>query len=355
MNRGIKLTLSVIFSLALPVLTLSTAYALGEVPQQKTLEEFCDTVNQKFREFQWDMIICNPDRWDVYGYTVNGNPLLYQVFGSDSAGPDIPVNLVLCGVHGDEPSAIYQCFHLVRDILYDNPVAAAGFKLVVAPMVNPDGFFLNTRQNAVGVDPNRNLPTRDWFSRSQKVWARFGNDPRKYPGENPGSEAESMFQAYLINKYQPDKILSFHAPLGFLDFDGPGDRKYYNLIRVEQRARDVGLRLERDTNKFLKFVDYSFFPGSLGNYAGNERKIPAYTVELPSAHAAKSRDYWMIIRSALIKALGYHVYDEEKRNPVLAVRHTAAQNPRAEAKQFEIMKNPLTSITDKTVAPDHES
>lgn len=281
----------------------------------KTKKEFCSEVNAKFREFEWNRIICNPDRWEIYDYSVKGNPLIYQEFGFEDHDSDAPVNLVLCGVHGDEPSGIYQCFHLVREFIFDNPQHASKYKLVVAPIVNPDGFFMNTRVNINGIDTNRNLPTKDWKRKAHKLWAR-NKDPRKFPGKSAGSEVETRMQTFLIDKYSPDKILSFHAPLGFVDFDGPGDQKLRNLLRVERRAKHVGLRIQKNTKRFLKFIDFRFYPGSLGNYAGNERKIPTYTVELPSVQASRAHDYWSIMRYALIKAMKYEIYDDEELNRI---------------------------------------
>jgi protein MpaA len=277
--------------------------------QKKSKNQFCSEVNGKFKEFGWNRIICNPDRWETYDYSSKGNPLLYQEFGFEDLDSNVPVNLVFCGVHGDEPTAIYQCFHMVREILFDNKQSKDKFKLVIAPIVNPDGFFMNTRVNANGIDVNRNLPTKDWKRYAHKLWSRK-KDPRRYPGKSAGSEVETRMQEFLINKYRPDKILSFHAPLGFLDFDGPGDRKNSNLLRVERRAKRVGFRIEKNTNQFLKFIDFRFYPGSLGNYAGNDKKIPTYTAELPSVQTSKAHDYWRIMRYALIKAMKYEIYDE---------------------------------------------
>ncbi len=299
----------------IPLLSEEVDTAMPAQTENKTKVEFCSEVNVKFKKFGWDRIICNPDRWEIYDYSAKGNPLLYQEFGFEDHDASVPVNLVLCGVHGDEPTGIYQCFHLVREIIFDNPQAAGKFKLVVAPIVNPDGFFMNTRGNINGVDTNRNLPTMDWERKAHKLWAKK-KDPRKYPGRSAGSEVETRMQTFLINKYQPDKILSFHAPLGFLDFDGPGDQKIYNLLRVERRAKNVGLRIQKNTKRFLKFIDFRFYPGSLGNYAGNERKIPTYTVELPSVQASKAHEYWSIMRYALIKALRYEIYDDEENNRI---------------------------------------
>ena len=39
-----------------------------------------------------------------------------------------------------------------------------------------------------------------------------------------------------------------------------------------------------------KITDYPFFTGSLGNYAGNERQIPTYTLELPNSDWPKQID-----------------------------------------------------------------
>lgn len=297
------------------IIVVSDHNALSSIPKENTKENFCNAVNDKFVQFGWHKLMCNPDRWKTYGYTSKRNPLIYQELGFHDSNNARPVNLLFCGVHGDEPSGIYICFELAQEALFDNPDALNDLKLVIAPIVNPDGFFANTRENANGVDLNRNLPTKDWDRLAQKVWIKYKNDPRKYPGSRSGSEPESRLQAYLIDKYRPDKIISVHAPLGFLDFDGPGDQKYRNLIRIEKRAKYLGLNIEANSKNLLKLVDFRFFPGSLGNFAGNERNIPTYTIELPSSDPSRARDYWTVLRFALLKALRFEVYDKKERNP----------------------------------------
>ena len=307
---------SLIFSVSITGYTSLSEMPVStiEKPHKKTTREFCDAVNSRFQRFSWFKITCNPDRWEIFDYTSMGNPLFYQEFGFNNPDTSRPVNLMLCGVHGDEPIGIYQCFHMVREILFDNPELLTHFRLVIAPIVNPDGFFANTRYNANGIDPNRNLPTKDWDRSAYKNWGKYKKNPRKYPGKKSGSETESNFQTFLINKYRPDKIISLHAPLGFLDFDGPGDRKHHNLVRVEHRAKFLGLNIEANTNKFLKLVDFPFFPGSLGNYAGNERKIPTYTIEFATNDPFKGHEYWSKMRFAIIKALSFVVYDGKEKN-----------------------------------------
>jgi protein MpaA len=298
----------------------------------KAKKEFCDTVNSKFIKFRWYKIICNPKRWEIFNFSSGGNPILYQEFGFNDPGNKGPVNLVFCGVHGNE------CFYLVRDIIFDNPDALKNFRLVMAPIVNPDGFFENTRVNGNGVDPNRNLPTEDWDRLSEEVWMSYNKNPLRYPGTRGGSEAESRLQTYLIDKYKPDKIISVHTPLGMLDYDGPGDQKYYNLIRVEKRAKFLGLNIEANTGKFIRLVDYRFFPGSLGNYAGNERKIPTYTMELPTSNQFKSHYYWSVLRFALIRALSFEVYEGKEMNPFFKVKYMPEQAGDTDTKQENLLK-----------------
>jgi len=319
----------------------------GSIPGEIKKKNFCNEVNDRFAGFGWRNVSCNPDQWKIFDYTVKGNPLFYEEFGFRDSNSESPVNLLLCGVHGDEHSGIYICFQLVKEILTENPGVFGDLKLVIAPIVNPDGFFANTRENANGVDPNRNLPTKDWDGAAQKVWNRYNGDPRKYPGAESGTETESKLQMYLINKYNPDKIISIHAPLGFLDFDGPGDQKYRNLIRLEKRAKYLGLNIEANSKKLLKLVDFRFFPGSLGNYAGNERSIPTYTIELPSSDAAAARGYWSDLKFALLKALSFKVDDRNERRPFYSDDTMAFQAAHAEPE-------PVVAAAS-TSLPDHPS
>jgi protein MpaA len=54
------------------------------------------------------------------------------------------------GIHGDEPAGPLAALRLIRENLW--PVTA---ELWLLPCLNPDGFVLNTRGNAGGIDLNR--------------------------------------------------------------------------------------------------------------------------------------------------------------------------------------------------------
>jgi protein MpaA len=162
-------------------------------------------------------------------------------------------------VHGDEIPTTYVLFKLT-DYLKEHPEAYRGMCVVVAPLVNPDGFLASPPQrvNSNGIDLNRNFPTKDWRKEALKRWeATTHKNKRYYPGEKPGSEDETRFQIALINRFKPHKILSLHSPLGY--------------------------------------------PGSLGNYAGLERGIFTVTLELPSSEPLLAGQFYGKFKPAVTK------------------------------------------------------
>ena len=93
-----------------------------------------------------------PSRRVVIGHSVRGRPIVAHVLGPDSA----PRKLLLVGcIHGNECAGIA---HPVRR--WPARRVPAGVQLWLVPEMNPDGTAADTRQNAHGVDLNRNFPYR---------------------------------------------------------------------------------------------------------------------------------------------------------------------------------------------------
>jgi murein peptide amidase A len=152
----------------------------------------------------------------------------------------------------------------------DNP-SIAYWRFI--PLLNPDGMLATParRMNDNGVDLNRNFPTKNWTAETKQYWEkRTGRDPRRWPGPAAGSEPETQFLLSEIQAFQPDLIVSIHAPYGILDFDGA----------LTPPAKLGRLHLDR----------LGIYPGSMGNYGSLEYHVPVVTVELLHAIDAPSPD-----------------------------------------------------------------
>ncbi|MDD5333297.1 MAG: DUF2817 domain-containing protein [Rhodoferax sp.] len=188
--------------------------------------------------------------------------------------------LVVGAIHGDEPSSAAVAFHWIRLAAQLPMVGAQQVHWRFVPVLNPDGLFNPSprRVNAHGVDLNRNFSTPNWERDAKLYWEkRTRKDPRRWPGPRPLSEPESRFLHDEMRNFQPQLIVSIHAPYGVLDFDGP----------VVPPSRLGSLYLHQ----------VGIFPGSLGNYGGAHQGMPVVTIELPNAtrtpRDAEMRQMWL--------------------------------------------------------------
>ena len=283
------------------------------------LQTYCDRTNQYFKKYRWGKSSCHDIKWEYVRTSTKGRPLVWTTFGKEGSTKD--VTLIMCGVHGDEITPVKFCydvidhFRKIEEGIESGEVKGEeiGFEnrfLVVAPLANPDSFFRKKpiRMNANGVDINRNLPTKDFKADALRLWkSRYKKDPRRYPGKTAMSEPETVFQVNLIKRFNPLKIISVHAPLTMLDYDGPADRHTGGL--VGSRANQLLIQMSEQA-KGYKIKNYPFFPGSLGNYAGNERNIPTYTLELPSSKARNHKRYWKLFKKSIHHAV-MHDFNSE--------------------------------------------
>ncbi len=286
-----------------------------EAGHDKQLGQFCNKLEKSFKKYRWDRSHCEDMKWSYQRTSVKGDPLLYMTFGEYE--PDltkVETTLIMCGIHGDEITPIKFCFDVInylKDVskgkVVDKKTGVTadltGKFVIVAPLVNPDSYFKSrpTRTNANGIDVNRNFPTEDFDRLALKRWAdRYRKDKRRFPGKVAGSEPETGFQVDMIEFYHPDKILSVHSPLTMLDYDGPASIHTGGL--VGSKANELLIKMSEQA-KGYRIKNYPFFPGSLGNYAGNERNIPTYTLELPTSDPSKVDTYWNLFKSSVHSAV----------------------------------------------------
>ena len=158
-------------------------------------------------------------------------------------------SVVVIGVfHGDEPQGEY----LVNKYLAEN----FNTNILFIPRLNS----CNTRVNKNGVDLNRNFPTKNWELSEKNEY--FG-------GETPASEKETKFIIETVEKYNPQLILSLHAPYKVVNYDCGGK---CDLDIVGRISEIMNYPIEES-------IGYST-PGSFGTWAGIERNILTITLEL---------------------------------------------------------------------------
>ena len=175
--------------------------------------------------------------------------------------------LVFGGFHGDEPKSVTLALRLIG-LLKAEPTLGRLWRWVVVPIANPDGYERRKRRNANQVDINRNFPTENWVRNSRRT--------RMFSGEAPASEPETLAAITAIRRYKPSRIISIHSidqGRECNNYDGPGRAIAASMRRVNGYPVNAS-------------IGYAT-PGSLGTWAGVERRIPTITLELPSRHSAK--------------------------------------------------------------------
>jgi protein MpaA len=266
---------------------------------EKTIPTLCASLDKAFQKRNWGKNPCLDIPWKSEATSVQGRPLMYYSVGPEDSKN---VTLIFSMVHGDEITPLYIGFKMAE-------WAEANMKnypkahLIIAPLVNPDGFmgYPKTRMNAHGVDCNRNFNTKDWDKEAIKSWKRnTHSEKRRFPGYKADSEPETLFQEALIDKFKPSKLISIHSPLNMLDYDGP------DHLKLQKFYEDYVRKCEELADK-VKAKPSGFFPGSLGNFAGQEQGIPTITLELPTADPNRAKEYWTHFQKGLETVVNYEI------------------------------------------------
>ena len=212
--------------------------------------------------------------WKIFATSVDGRNIRVLELGTGKR-----TTLIMGGFHGSEPLSTRLTIRFA-EYLYFEYSENLDCKVVIVPCVNPDGLVHGFRSNSHGVDLNRNFPTKNWTT--------YYDKRSHYPGERPASEPETKAVMALIEKYQPDRIVSIHTPLRMVNYDGPARELAIEMALLSgyPASDDVGYPT----------------PGSLGSYAGIERNIPTITLELPRESFQK---IWKENREALLMTLIY--------------------------------------------------
>jgi murein peptide amidase A len=158
------------------------------------------------------------------GYSVQHR----SIEAAEIGDPRQPRQLLVVGcIHGNEPAGIVVVRRLISLANLPNTT------LWAIPNLNPDGVAAHTRQNADGVDLNRNFP---WHWRPLDSPGAL-----QYSGPKPLSEPESRAAVRLILRVRPQITIWFHQPESIVDLSG-GDP------RVERRFAHLGRTVRARTH-----------------------------------------------------------------------------------------------------------
>jgi protein MpaA len=158
-----------------------------------------------------------------------------------------PATLVVGVIHGTEPAGLAVIAQLRRMPLPPH------VHLWLVPTANPDGLAAGTRENAHGVDLNRNWPA---------AWVHTG-----VSGPRPLSEPESRALRAFILQIKPKLTIWYHQPLAEVYGSDP------HVSVLKRYARLSGLPYRKLTAPRGAATRWQRrqFPGS-----------PAFVVEFPA-------------------------------------------------------------------------
>lgn len=172
-----------------------------------------------------EVVTARPDqRIETVGRSVRGRPIVARVIGDPDAQRSV---LVVGCVHGTERAGEA----VTRALRRAGP--PEGTNWWVIDRANPDGCQAGTRQNARGVDLNRNAAWR-WGTGD----ARGGT---YYAGTRAWSEPESRAIRDLVERLRPAVSVWFHQHAALVDL-GSADNRIQRAYarRVGLPAREYG-------------------------------------------------------------------------------------------------------------------
>lgn len=193
------------------------------------------------------------------GHSVQDRAIRPVVLGS---APPAHRLLVVGCIHGNEPAGIPIARALVR------AGAEAGAEIVVVPALNADGcLVLHTRQNAHGVDLNRNFPSN---------WARIGRrGSYQWSGPRPLSEPETRYFVALVRALRPAVTVVFH--------------QHEDVVRAWGQSEATARRFAGLLGGVLPYRPIEWPYGTASNWQNHAFPGTAsFVVELPAGAVAPS-------------------------------------------------------------------
>lgn len=200
------------------------------------------------------------------GASVKGRAISAYYFGSGQN------TVIYTGmIHGNETSTRSLMMRWIDELESKPGSIPSDKRVVVIPVINPDGATAGSRTNANNVDLNRNFATSDWRSDITTT----SNTP--FPGGGGAtamSEPETKALAGFVAQQRPRLVLSYHSIGGLVATNQSGD----SSSRASAYAKASGYR---NTTGSSDAFEYGI-SGTADDYYAEKLGIPSVLVELGS-------------------------------------------------------------------------
>lgn len=201
------------------------------------------------------------------GVSYEGRPIRAYRFGEG------PHKLVVVGAtHGGAERNTRVLSEQLIDWFRNHPEdIPADVELIIIPLLNPDGDVLDVRQNARGVDLNRNMntnldacPANDW---SQSVFGAYGTQ-----SNTGGDYADSEVESRVIRKFLMDAsgVIFLHSAAGLVFPPQCDDQIAIEMAQVYAKAANY---------KYSRFWELYPITGGMHDWARG-LELPAIIPEL---------------------------------------------------------------------------
>lgn len=216
----------------------------------------------------------------VFGYSAKDKPIEGYEIGN---GPN--VILLIGAIHGNELGSAYLLDQLIAEIKADPRLVSKSKKLIVIPVVNPDGYAVAEKFNGNGVNLNLNFDTPGW--------ANYGPQGT-YAGQSPFSEPESQTIKKVVEQYKPIMMISYHTAGGLVS----PENSTSSVVLGKWYAEKTGYIYYDDATAAAENVDWDF-SGTATMWFIDTMAKPAITVELTD----RNKGDWSINKGALIELI----------------------------------------------------
>jgi hypothetical protein len=204
------------------------------------------------------------------------------IMGVRVGDPSLPAVRVLGGHHGDEGPGVEVPLRWIEGLLAaratDPAIAAslAKLSLLVAPMVNPDGYGKHTRYNSANIDLNRNYGF-GWRS------DEFQAGP--YPYSEPEVRAVALdneWHRYASSLTYHTGALNIGYPYNYITDPQPTDARFSMYgAQYKTSISDPAFYVTRGALWFISYGDLDDY--SLGNFGGADMTVEMSLVKTPPA------------------------------------------------------------------------